>query len=354
MEKAYLILENGNIFEGKSFGCTGETCGEIVFNTSMVGYVETLTDPSYYGQIVVQTFPSIGNYGVTISDVESDKCHLKGYIVREWCQEPSNFRCEENLDTFLKDKGVIGLYGIDTRALTRIIRENGVMNGKIVTGKNTELNFAELKNYKIIGAVENTTTKEEKVFKPEGEVSHRICMLDLGAKNSLKNEFLNRGCEVTVVPATTSIERIKELGAEGVVLSNGGGDPEENKEVIETVKKLCEEKIPVMGICLGHLVLALANGAKVEKMKYGHRGANQPAIDLETGRTYITTQNHGYIVLENTLPENAKVSFVNANDKTVEGLEYTDIPALSAQFIPESCGGPHDSGYLFDKFIKML
>lgn len=354
MEKAYLILENGNIFEGKSFGCTGEAVGEIVFNTSMVGYVENLTDPSYYGQIVVQTFPSIGNYGVTVCDAESDKCHLKGYIVREWCQEPSNFRCEENLDTFLKDKGVIGLYGIDTRALTRIIRENGVMNGKIVTGDKAELNLSELKNYKIVGAVENITCKEETVIKPEGDVKKKVCVIDLGLKKSLTKELLSRGCEVTIVPASTSFERIKELGVDGVMLSNGGGDPSENKGVIETVKKLCEEKIPVMGVCLGHLVLALANGAKVEKMYYGHRGANQPAIDLETGRTYITTQNHGYVVDESSLGENAKVSFVNANDKSVEGIKYTDIPAMSAQFIPESCGGPLDTGYLYDRFVEMM
>ncbi len=354
MEKAYLILENGNIFEGKSFGCSGEAVGEIVFNTSMVGYVENLTDPSFYGQIVVQTFPSIGNYGVTVSDAESDKCHLKGYIVREWCQEPSNFRCEETLDTFLKEKGVVGLYGIDTRALTRIIRENGVMNGKIVTGEKAELNLSELKNYKIIGAVENTTCKEEKVYAPNGEVNKKVAVLDLGLKNSLKNELLKRNCEVTVLPANTSFERIKELGVDGVLLSNGGGNPAENKDVIDTVKKLCEEKIPVMGVCLGHLVLALANGAKVEKMFYGHRGANQPAIDLNTGRTYITTQNHGYVVDESTLPSNAKVSFTNANDKTVEGIEYTNIPALSTQFIPESCGGPLDTGYLFDKFVEMM
>lgn len=354
MQKAYLILENGTIFEGKSFGCEGETVGEIVFTTGMVGYLETLTDPSFYGQIVVQTFPAIGNYGVMASDVESDACHLKGYIVREWCQEPSNFRCEGILDTFLKDKGVIGLYGIDTRALTKIIRENGVMNGKIVTGEKAELNLSELKNYKIVDAVINTTTKEEKVYKPEGETKHKVCMIDLGAKNSLKNELLKRGCEVTVVPAETSYERIKELGAEGVLLSNGGGDPCENEAVIETVKKICEEKMPVMGICLGHQILALSQGAKCEKMKYGHRGANVPAIDLNTGKTFITTQNHGYVVLSQTLPEGAKVSFVNANDKTCEGVDYEYMPALSAQFIPESCGGPLDTGFLFDRFVSFM
>lgn len=354
MQKAYLILENGTIFEGKSFGCEGETVGEIVFTTGMNGYVETLTDPSFYGNIVVQTFPAIGNYGVIASDVSSDACYLKGYIVREWCQEPSNFRCEGILDTFLKDKGVIGLYGIDTRALTRIIRENGVMNGKIVTGEKAELNLSELKSYKIVDAVNNTTTKEEYVLKPEGEVKNKVCLVDLGVKNSLKAELLNRGCEITVVPATTTFERIKELGAQGVVLSSGGGDPAENTELIKTVKSICDEKIPVLGICLGHQILALSQGAKTEKMKYGHRGANVPAIRLETGKTFITTQNHGYVVIGETLPEGAKVSFVNANDKTCEGIEYEYMPALSAQFIPESCGGPLDTGFIYDKFVEFM
>lgn len=354
MQKAYLILENGTIFEGKSFGCAGEAVGEIVFTTGMNGYVETLTDPSFYGQIVVQTFPAVGNYGVMFSDVESDACHLKGYIVREWCQEPSNFRCEGILDTFLKEKGVIGLYGIDTRALTKIIRENGVMNGKIVTGEKAELNLSELKGYRITDAVLNTTTKEEKTYVPEGEVKHKVCLIDLGVKNSLRNELVNRGCEVTVVAATTSFERIKELGAQGVMLSNGGGDPAENKELIETVKKICDAKIPVMGVCLGHQVLAISQGAKTEKMKYGHRGANVPAISTKTGKTFITTQNHGYTVLSETLPEGANVSFKNANDKTCEGIEYDYMPAVSAQFIPESCGGPLDTGFLFDSFVEMM
>ena len=352
MQKAYLILENGTIFEGKSFGCEGETVGEIVFTTGMTGYVETLTDPSYYGQIVVQTFPLIGNYGVIASDAESDGCHLKGYIVREWCQEPSNFRCEGVLDTFLKKNGVIGLCGIDTRALTRIVREYGVMNGKIVTGEKAELGLSELKNYKIVDAVENTTCKEEHVFSPEGEVKKRICMLDLGAKYNMRRELVKRGCEVTVLPASTSFERIKEINPDGILLSNGAGDPAANVGVIETVKKICEAKIPVMGICLGHQILALSQGARTEKMKYGHRGGNQPAIEVKTGRTYITCQNHGYQVMGDSLPEGASVSFKNANDGSCEGVEYNYIPAFSAQFHPESCGGPLDTGFLFDRFLK--
>ena len=354
VQKAYLILENGTIFEGKSFGCEGEAVGEIVFTTSMTGYVETLTDPSFYGQIVVQTFPLIGNYGVIASDAVSDSCHLKGYIVREWCQEPSNFRCEGILDTFLKEKGVVGLCGIDTRALTRIIREHGVMNGKIVTGEKAELGLSELKSYKIVNAVSSITCKEEKVFKPEGDAKKKVCMIDLGVKKGLIDELVQRGCEVTLVPAGTSFERIKELGVDGVFLSNGAGDPAENVQVIETVKKICDEKIPVMGVCLGHQILALSQGAKTEKMKYGHRGANQPAVDLTTGRTYITAQNHGYIVVGDSLPEGADVIFKNANDATCEGISYNYMPAVSTQFLPVSCGGPLDTGFMFDRFVEMM
>ena len=354
MQKAYLILENGTIFEGKSFGQTGETVGEIVFTTAMTGYLETLTDPSYYGQIVVQTFPLIGNYGVIPSDFESSHPHVKGYIVRDWCQEPSNFRCEGDLDTFLKQEGIIGLYGIDTRALTKIVRESGVMNGKIVMEGTTDFGLTELKKYKIIDAVKNTTCKEEVTYKPEGEIKHRICLLDLGAKANICRELVNRGCEVTVMPSCTEAERIFELNPDGVMLSNGPGDPAENVEVIEEIKKICEKKIPTFGICLGHQLLALSQGAKTEKLKYGHRGANQPAKNEKTGRVYITSQNHGYAVVNDSLGDNAVLSFTNANDGTCEGIDYKNMPAFSVQFHPEACGGPLDTGFLFDRFISLI
>lgn len=352
--KAYLILENGTIFEGKSFGASGETVGEIVFTTAMTGYLETLTDPSYYGQIVVQTFPLIGNYGVIPSDFESGNPHVKAYIVRDWCQEPSNFRCEGCLDTFLKQENIIGLYGIDTRALTRIVREHGVMNGKIVMeDSSTGFKFDELKSYTIVDAVKSVTCKEEEVFTPE-HLKHRVVLMDFGAKQNIRRELMKRGCQVTVVPAETSVERILEINPDGIMLSNGPGDPAENTEIIANIKKLCEYKIPTFGICLGHQLLALATGAKTEKLKYGHRGANQPATELETGRVYITSQNHGYAVVNDSVPENAKVSFVNANDGTCEGVTYTDMPAFSVQFHPEACGGPHDTAFLFDKFIDLI
>jgi carbamoyl-phosphate synthase small subunit len=353
-QKAYLILENGTIFEGKSFGSSGEVVGEIVFTTAMTGYLETLTDPSYYGQIVVQTFPLIGNYGIIPADFESKQPHLKAYIVKDWCQEPSNFRCEGDLDTFLKKTGVVGLYGIDTRALTKIVREHGVMNGKIVQeGSSSGLSLDELGDYTIVDAVKSVTCKQEEVFKPEVK-KYNVVLWDFGAKDSIRKELVKRGCEVTVVPSYTKAERVLELAPDGIMLSNGPGDPSQNVEVIEEIKKVMMKKIPTFGICLGHQLLALSQGAKSEKLKYGHRGANQPALEVETKRVYITSQNHGYAIINDSVKENARISFVNANDNTCEGIEYTDMPAFSVQFHPEASAGPLDTAFLFDKFIDMI
>ena len=265
MQKAYLILENGTIFEGRSFGADGEAVGEIVFTTAMTGYLETLTDPSYYGQIVVQTFPLIGNYGVIPSDFESRCPHVKAYIVRDWCQEPSNFRCEGDLDTFLKQNNIVGLFGIDTRQLTRIVRESGVMNGKIVK-EGSGFSFADLKSYKITDAVKNTTCSE-------GEIKRRVVLFDFGAKQNICRELVKRGCQVTVVPAYTTAQRVAELAPDGVMLSNGPGDPAENTDIIEELKKLAEYKIPTFGICLGHQLLALSQGARTQKLKSACGGA---------------------------------------------------------------------------------
>ena len=353
MQKAYLILENGTIFEGKSFGASGEAVGEIVFTTSMTGYVETLTDPSYYGQIVVQTFPLIGNYGVMKDDFQSDRPQVKAYIVREWCQEPSNFRCEGDLDTFLKENNIVGLYGIDTRQLTKIVRESGVMNGKIVC-EGSGFSFDDLKNYRITDAVKNTTCDKEYTLEPEGEIKRRIVLYDFGTKRSIARQLLKRGCEVVVVPAFTSAERVAELAPDGIMLSNGPGDPADNTEIIAELKKLIEKDIPTFAICLGHQLYALAHGAKTEKLKYGHRGANQPVTDTETGRVYITSQNHGYAVVNDSLGDYAKVSFVNTNDGTCEGVKYVNEKAFSVQFHPEACGGPKDPGFLFDRFVEMI
>ncbi len=351
---AYLILENGKVFEGKAFGAEKEITGELVFTTAMTGYLETLTDPSYYGQVVIQTFPLIGNYGVIPADFESDSPALKGYIVRERCQVPSNFRCEGDLDTFLKESGIPGIYGIDTRALTRIVREYGVLNCKIsyspeVSAKELD----EIKNYVITDAVENTTISQNQQFKAQNG-NLNVVLMDFGAKHNIGRELVKRGCNLTVVPADTTAEQIVAMKPDGVMLSNGPGDPAANTKIIDELKKLCEYKIPTFGICLGHQLLALSQGAKTEKLKYGHRGANQPARELETGRVYITSQNHGYAVVNDSMPKNGKVSFVNGNDNTCEGVNYTDMPAFSVQFHPEACGGPHDTAFLFDRFIKLM
>lgn len=262
---AYLILENGTVFEGKAFGAEKETTGELVFTTAMTGYLETLTDPSYYGQVVIQTFPLIGNYGVIPADFESDSPSLKGYIVREWCQVPSNFRCEGDLDTFLKESGIPGIYGIDTRALTRIVREYGVLNCKISYSPDvTKEELDEIKNYVITEAVESTTIKEKEHFDAENG-DFNVVLMDFGAKHNIGRELVKRGCNLTVVPAHTTAEEIKAMNPDGVMLSNGPGDPSDNTEIIAELKKLCDFGIPTFGICLGHQLLALSQGAKNRK-----------------------------------------------------------------------------------------
>ncbi len=351
---AYLILENGTVFEGKAFGAEKETTGELVFTTAMTGYLETLTDPSYFGQVVIQTFPLIGNYGVIPADFESDSPSLRGYIVRDWCQAPSNFRCEGDLDTFLKESGIPGIYGVDTRALTRIVREYGVLNCKIAYSPEvSEDELAQIKRYVITYAVESTTIGNKQNFEAEnGDLN--VVLMDFGAKHNIGRELVKRGCNLTVVPGNTTADEILAMNPDGIMLSNGPGDPSANTQIIEQLKKLCEHKIPTFGICLGHQLLALSQGAKTEKLKYGHRGANQPAREIETGRVYITSQNHGYAVVNDSMPQNGKVIFVNGNDGTCEGVNYTDMPAFSVQFHPEACGGPHDTAFLFDRFIELM
>jgi carbamoyl-phosphate synthase small subunit len=366
LSKAYLILANGKVFEGTSIGTEGKVIGETVFTTGMTGYLETLTDPSYFGQIVTQTFPLIGNYGVINEDFESKKSWVRGYIVRELCEKPSNFRCQDNLNSFLKAQNLIGIQGIDTRQLTKILREAGVMNGMIASGKEAEKIetilknpsekeelLSEIKKYAIVDAVKSVQSLCKEDF-PVKSAAHHVVLYDFGAKANIKRELEKRGLKVTVVPYNTTAEEIKKIAPDGIMLSNGPGDPAENTGVINEIKKLCETKIPIFGICLGHQMLALARGAKTSKLKYGHRGGNQPVKDLDSGRVFISSQNHGYAVENDTLPSFAKLRFINTNDGTCEGIEYTDIPAFSVQFHPEACGGPHDTNYLFDLFTKMM
>ncbi len=355
-KKAYLILADGTVFEGKSFGTEGSVIGEIVFTTAMVGYQETLTDPSYCGQIVTQTFPLIGNYGTNDDDYESSGSVVSGYIVREYCEEPSNFRCEHTIDNFLKKYGIIGLYDIDTRRLTRIIRESGVMNGMITNRSDYDKVKAleEIRAYNVGSVVPKVSVKVPEEYKSENG-KYRIALLDYGYKHNIRRELIKRGCDVTVFPYNTSAEEIRKFAPDGIMLSNGPGDPAENKVSIATLKELIPDQIPTFGICLGHQLLALANGASTVKMKYGHRGGNQPVTDLELDRTFITSQNHGYAVVGDSIPDSAgRVSHINSNDKTCEGVRYTNAPAFTVQFHPEACGGPHDTAYLFDEFIELI
>ncbi|HIQ59417.1 MAG TPA: glutamine-hydrolyzing carbamoyl-phosphate synthase small subunit [Candidatus Merdivicinus intestinavium] len=353
-ESIYLVLEDGTVFEGKPFGAAGEVTGEVVFTTGMVGYLETLTDPSYYGQIVVQTFPLIGNYGVIPADFESRRPALSAYIVREWCEEPSNFRCEGTLDAYLKQNGVVGLSGIDTRALTRIIREHGVMNGKIIRSlEDREKAADEAKRYRIVGAVEAVSTEQPEIETPENQTC-RVVLWDFGEKENIRRELLKRGCEVVRMPAGSSAEEILGVNPDGIMLSNGPGDPSENTAIVEELKKVLASGLPVFGICLGHQLTALAMGGRTEKLKYGHRGGNQPVTDKKTGRVYITSQNHGYAVAADSLPENAFVRFVNANDGTCEGVDYEGTPVFTVQFHPEACSGPQDTNFLFDWFLHNI
>lgn len=358
-EKAYLLLADGKVFEGISFGAKGTTIGETVFATGMTGYQETLSDPSYYGQIVTQTFPLIGNYGVNDEDYESAGSCVSGYVVREYCGAPSNFRSTGNVDAFLKRHGIIGIHSIDTRSLTRVIRERGVMNGAITTKDVTDPAvkaklLTGIRAFQIVEAVKNVTCKEAVEYKVDN-AKYKVVLMDYGYKHNIRRELNKRGCNVTVVPSTITAAEIAAMKPDGIMLSNGPGDPMENTGAITTLQELIPQKIPTFGICLGHQLLALANGAKTEKLKYGHRGANQPVMDKELDRTFVTSQNHGYAVVGDTLPAAAgAVSHVNANDGTCEGVRYCNAPAFTVQFHPEACGGPHDTAYLFDKFIALM
>ena len=349
MKKGYLILQDGQVFEGVRFGAETDTVGELVFTTGMCGYVETLTDPSYAGQIVMQTYPLIGNYGIIREDFEG-ACCVKGYVVREYCDTPSNFRTDCDLDAYLKEQGVPGLCGVDTRELTRIIREHGVMNAAICDEIPADL--TPIKTYAITGVVEAVSCKEPDRYPAEGEECFRVSLIDYGAKRNIVRELQKRGCTVTVLPATTSAEEILAADPDGVMLSNGPGDPAENTYQIEQIRKLLG-KVPMFGICLGHQLTALAAGGSTYKLKYGHRGVNQPVRDLNGVRTYITSQNHGYAVDSDTV-KLGRVRFANANDGTCEGIDYPELKAFTVQFHPEACTGPKDTSFLFDRFVDLM
>lgn len=352
--KAFLILEDGTVFKGTSIGAHKEVISEIVFNTSMTGYLEVLTDPSYAGQAVMMTYPLIGNYGICYEDMESKKAWPDGFIVRELSRIPSNFRSEGTIQEFLEKNDIPGVAGIDTRALTKILRDKGTMNGMITTDENYKVDeiIPKLKQYITGDVVSKVTCSQKKVLKGSGL---KVALLDLGAKNNIAKSLNQRGCEVTIYPALTPAKDIIEAKPDGIMLSNGPGDPKECESIIEEIKKLYNTDIPIFAICLGHQLMALATGADTHKLKYGHRGGNHPVKDLSTGRVYISSQNHGYVVDTDNLDQNTAVpAFINVNDGTNEGLKYKDKNIFTVQFHPEACPGPQDSGYLFDRFIEMM
>ena len=350
MKKAYLVLNNGRVFEGTRTGAEGDGLGELVFTTGMTGYLETLTDPSYAGQIIMQTFPLIGNYGVIPADFEGP-CLAKGYVVRELCETPSNFRSEYALDRFLREHGIPGICGVDTRALTRIIREEGVMNALICD--EVPVDLTAIQTYAVLGGVAQASSTEPHVFLAEGAEKYHVALLDYGAKHHIVESLQERGCRVTVLPHDTTAEDVMALRPDGLMLSNGPGDPKENVFEIEQLKKLMG-KLPVFGICLGHQLAALALGGETVKLKYGHRGANQPVKDLKTERCFITSQNHGYAVVAESVKDIAELRYVNANDFSCEGLDYPAAKCFTVQFHPEASAGPHDTGFLFDRFAAMM
>ncbi|NTV88911.1 MAG: carbamoyl phosphate synthase small subunit [Clostridiales bacterium] len=351
--KAFLALEDGTVFEGVSFGAEGAMTGEVVFNTGMTGYQEVLTDPSYCGQIVTMTYPLIGNYGINPEDIESAHPQVKGFVVREICRTPSNWRSIGTLDDYLKKYSIIGIEGIDTRALTRILRDKGTMKGMIYTGEsfNPEEWMPQIKEYTIHDPVSQVTTKEVVHYQGTGL---RVALLDYGIKRNITRSLVNRGCEVYLFPASATADEILAVNPDGIMLSNGPGDPKDCSFQIDTIKKLLGVK-PIFGICLGHQLTALANGADTERLKYGHRGCNHPVKDIARDLTYITSQNHGYTIIEESLdPERMEVSHRNMNDGTIEGIRYKNMPVFTVQFHPEASPGPGDTAYLFDRFMNLM
>jgi len=355
--KATLILENGSIFSGTSIGSTSDRVCELVFNTSMAGYQELLTDPSYAGQGVVMSYPLIGNYGVNSIDNESDRPWVEAIVVRHLSPRGSNFRCEGDLGTYLKEHDITGIEGVDTRALTKILRNQGSMNAMLTCAEH--FNIAEvmetLKAYKVAGKVAQVTCKQAKVYEAEGQEKCHAAVLDYGVPNSLISCLTGRGCKVTVLPAATPAEKVLSGGYDGVLLSPGPGDPAENVELIAEVKKLYDSDIPLFGIGLGHQLLALATGAKTTRLAYGHRGGNIPVRDLEKGKVFITAQNHGYVVDADSVdPAVAEISHSNVNDRSVEGLKYKRANCFTMQYNPEGNTGPMEVKYVFDRIVEIM
>jgi len=358
--KGYLVLEDGTLFAGAGFGAPAVQAGEVVFNTVMTGYQEVVTDPSYYGQIVVMTYPLIGNYGVTAGDGESRRPWIRGFVVKELCDRPSHWQAVGSLSGFLAEHGVPVLAGIDTRALTRHLRSHGTMRGVIATvADEAEPDPAQVaawveqaRAFRLHAPVRQVTTPT--AYRIPGSGPH-VVAVDFGAKENILRELKLRGCDVTVVPATTTAEKILSLRPDGVLLTNGPGAPTDLPDAVATVRALLAHgDLPVFGICLGHQIAALALGGKTYKLPYGHRGANHPVKELATGRVYITSQNHGYAVAAESLPPDVAVTHVSIHDGTVEGLAHRRLPLFTVQYHPEACPGPRENRYLFDRFLALM
>ena len=350
-KKVYLTLQNGDTFQGYAFGAEGEITGELVFSTGMVGYIETLTDPANYGQIVVQTFPLIGNYGMMRTDVESEKAWVSAYVVREICNQPSNFRMEGALEEYLKEQGVIGIYGVDTRQLTKILRENGSMNARVSTKPLKEEEIKALAAHKTQNAVQAVAVKEKGFYAAEN-AKYTVALWNVGSKFSTIKNLVEQGCNVISMPTNSTAEEILALGTDGVVISDGPGDPAENVALLEEIKKVVGKK-PIYALGLGHQLLALALGAKTVKHKYGHRGSNQPVKCVKCDKVSISTQNHGFEVVSNSVTQGT-ISFVNVNDNSCEGIDYDALNAFSTQFVPEACSIGNPENPLYKKFFAMM
>lgn len=370
MKSCFLVLETGKVFKGISFGADGEAFGEVVFNTSLTGYQEILTDPSYNGQIVVMTYPEIGNYGINSEDLESRKPFIHGFAVKEYWPYPSNWRADDSLENFLKKHGIIGIQGIDTRELTRILRTEGSLKGVISTEDSDIISLRKkVKNSEGIVGIDLVTevscpapyswdkggviNQNIDKKKEQPEKKYRVVAYDYGIKSNILRMLDDLGCELTVVPSKTSAEDILALSPDGIFLSNGPGDPEAVEYAAKNIRELIGKK-PIFGICLGHQIISLALGGKTFKLKFGHRGANQPVKNTKTGKVEITSQNHGFAVDPDSLSEDVEISHINLNDQTVEGIRHKKHPLFCVQYHPEASPGPHDSSYLFDDFIEMM
>ena len=352
--KAILILENGQTFVGESIGSTKDAVFEMVFNTSMVGYQEILTDPSYAGQGVVMTYPLIGNYGVNAEDSESRQPWAEAFIIRHLASRGSNFRCEDTLNHYLIEHEITGIQNVDTRAITRVLRKQGVMNGMITCAESFDMEecLRKIHAYRVSGTVERVTIPAIQHYPGDGI---KVAMYDFGQKQNMITRLNARGCDITLYPAHTPAQVILDGGYDAVMLSNGPGDPADCEDIIAEVKKLYDSDLPIFAICLGHQLMALATGAKTRKMRFGHRGANHPVKDLAKGRCFITSQNHGYVVMRESIdPAVAQISHVNVNDGSVEGLRYCNKNIFTVQFHPEASPGPVDTDYLFDDFLDMV